>query len=371
MRILHVQRVKGTGGSERHLLFLLPALAEAGVDVRMCVLLTGGGDQFVQDLRAAGVEVTVRRAGPDVNPSLVAGLVSEIRSFRPHLVHTHLVHADVHGQLAASVTRVPGVSSVHDTLDFYRREPFHTAGRVVGRLAARRIAISNYVARYVERLHLAPPERVRTVHYGIDADGFARPGTERESARADLGLTADTVAVGVASRLIPGKGHDVLIDGFAIAAGDNPNLRLLVVGDGEDRAALEARAERSCPAGTVQFFGFVHDIARFMNACDAIAFPTQPEYGEGFGLAALEAMAAGRPLISTDSGPLPEINLDGVTGFVVPARSHSGFARAITDLASDPPLRARLGDAGARRARESFSLDAMVGKTMAVYSELV
>jgi glycosyltransferase involved in cell wall biosynthesis len=370
-RILHVQRVKGIGGSERHLLLLLPALARAGVDVRMCVLRTGSAGVFVEDLRRVGVDVVVHKAGPDVNPVLLPALISEIRSFRPDIVHTHLVHADVHGQAAALIARVPAISSVHAAPDFYRREPYRSAGRAVGRVAKRRIAISEHVARFVRDEGLAPPDRIRTIYYGIDPSGFHRTDAERDRARAALGLPADTVAIGVASRLIPGKGHDVLIDAFATAAAENPRLRLLVVGEGPERAAAEAQAARRCPAGTYQFLGFVHEIAEFMSACDAIAFPTQPEFGEGFGLAALEAMAAGRPVISSDTGPLPEIIVDEVTGFVIPARSRDGFSRAIARVGADADLRLRLGGAAAQRARDSFSLDAMVEKTIGVYSELL
>jgi glycosyltransferase involved in cell wall biosynthesis len=370
-RILHIQRVKGIGGSERHLLGLLPALERAGCDVRMCVLRSGRGDVFVDDMREAGVEVVVHDAGPDVNPVLLPALISDIRSFRPDIVHTHLVHADLHGQAAALMARVPAVSSVHAAPDFYRREPYRSVGRAVGRVAKRRIAISEHVARFVRDQRIAPANRIRTIYYGMDASGFRRTNAERDRARAALGLAPDIVAIGVASRLIPGKGHDVLIDAFAKAAADDPRLRLLVVGEGPERAAAEARAARQLPAGTFEFLGFVHEIADFMSACDAIAFPTQPEFGEGFGLAALEAMAAGRPVISSDTGPLPEIIVDEITGFVIPARSREGFARAIARIGADADLRRRLGEAGADRARDTFSLDAMVKQTIGVYSELL
>ena len=365
-----MQRVKGIGGSERHLLFLLPALADAGLDVRMHVLVTHEGERFVDELRAAGVAVTTEPGGGDLNPSLLPGLVREIKSFDPAIVHTHLVHADVYGQLAAAVTRRTGISSVHATPDFYRRNPYRTAGRAVGRRCARRIAISEHVARFVRDEGLAPADRIRVVRYGMDASGFARTDDERANARIGTGIAPAEVVIGVASRLIPGKGHDVLIDAFGDAARDHPDLRLLVAGVGELRGDLEARAAARCPDGSVRFLGFVEHIADFMAACDVLAFPTQPEFGEGFGLAALEGMAAGRPVLATDVGPLPEIVVDGVTGYVVPARATAGFTRAITGLADDPGLRRRLGDAAGRRAREDFSLEAMVRGTMGVYAEV-
>jgi glycosyltransferase involved in cell wall biosynthesis len=370
LRVLHVQRVKGVGGSERHLLFLLPALADAGVDVRMHVLVTDEGERFVDELRAAGVAVTTEPGGGNLNPALLPGLVREIKEFDPTIVHTHLVHADVYGQLAAAVTRRTGISSVHATPDFYRRNPYRTAGRAVGRRCARRIAISEHVGRFVRDEKLAPPERIRVVRYGMDASAFARTDDDRANARIATGVAPAEIVVGVASRLIAGKGHDVLIDAFGDAARTNPDLRLLVAGIGELRSELEARADAHCPAGSVRFLGFVEHIAEFMAACDVLAFPTQPEFGEGFGLAALEGMAAGRPVLATDVGPLPEIVVDGATGYVVPARSAAGFARAITALADDADLRRRLGEAAARRAREEFSLEAMVRGTIAVYSEV-
>src|SRR5438128_1694797 len=123
MRVLHVQKAKGIGGSERHLLSLVPALAARGVDTRMAALSTGDGDRFVDELRRAGVEVAVHGAGPDLNPAAAWWLAAQLRSFRPDVLHTHLLHADLHGLPVAAAMRVAGVSSVHGTPGFYRREP--------------------------------------------------------------------------------------------------------------------------------------------------------------------------------------------------------------------------------------------------------
>ena len=367
MRVLHVQKAKGIGGSERHLLALLPALAARGVEIRMCVLETGDGDRFVSELRHAGVDVTVRRAGPHINPTLVPGLMSEVRSFRPDLVHTHLIHADIHGQLAAKACHVPAVSSVHDTADFYRHEPYRSASRFIGRLPARRIAISEHVARFLRELGLASPGRISLVYYGIDVDTWTVAPVERRRARESMGLAEDQIVVGIASRLIPGKGHDVLVEAFGIAERDNPRLHLLVAGDGPERDGLESIASRMGLNDAVQFLGFIDDVRSFLAACELLVFPTLPELSEGFGLAALEAMASGLPVVASDVGSLPEVVTDGVTGLLVAPASPDALSAAIARLGADTALRERLGAQGRERARADFTLDAMVSGTIAVY----
>ena len=335
----------------------------------MCVLAAPGADRFVEALRGAGVDTVCVPAGPDVNPVLAARLFSEIRKFRPDIVHTHLIHADLHGQLSAAVARVPGVSSVHDTGAFYLKQPYRSVGRTIGRLPRRRIAISQHVASFLRREHLAPPDRIRVVYYGIDSDTIHRGLASRSDCRRALDVGDSEFAVGVASRLIPGKGHDVLIPAVARAAAELGGVKLLVAGDGPERARLELIAKRLCSPGTVRFLGFVPDVGPFMHACDALAFPTLPELSEGFGLAALEAMAAGRPVLASAVGSLPEVVDDGVTGVLVPPASVDALASAILELARDPSRCERLGANGATRARTDFTLERMVNQTIDVYRE--
>ena len=244
-------------------------------------------------------------AGPDLNPTLVASLCDEMRSYRPDLVHTHLIHADLHGQLAARLVRIPGVSSIHSTHDFYGRQPYRSAATIAGRSARMTIAISNHVQRFLERLHITRPGGVRMVHYGIDASRWPLPAPARARARETLGLRAGDVAVGIASRLVPYKGHDLLLRAHGHAARRAPGLRLLIAGEGPLRGALERQAKAQ--NGDVWFLGFVSDIRSFMGACDVVVFPSQPEFGEGFGLAALEAMAAARAVVASAACSLPEV----------------------------------------------------------------
>jgi glycosyltransferase involved in cell wall biosynthesis len=370
MRVLHIQKVAGIGGSEGHLVELLPALGSRGVEVRMCVLGSGLYEPFVERLRGRGVDVEVLPAGGNVNPLLIRRMAGRIREFAPDLVHTHLIHADVHGQVAAWLARVPGVSSVHSTNTFYRREPYRSAARVAGRLARRTIAISEHVGRFVEDLGLARNGTIRVVHYGIDVSGWELPEETRPDTRVNFGLGTDEIVVGVASRLVPFKGHDFLLEAFTRACRTVEGLRLLIAGDGPLRRQLEAQAQGAGSPGAVRFLGHVDDMRSFMNACDIVTFPSLPGFGEGFGLAALEAMAAGRPVVATAIDSLPEVVRDGETGYLVAPEAVEGLSDALVKLALDDGLRKGLGAQARERARTVFPLETVIERTLDTYREI-
>jgi glycosyltransferase involved in cell wall biosynthesis len=367
MRVLHVQKIKGIGGSERHLLTLLPALAAAGDQVRLVVLAPGEEEgRFFAAAREADVETVAITVGTDLDPRPTAAIAREIDRWKPDIVHTHLVHADLWGQLAARRHSVAGVRTFHNVAAFYRREPYRSAGRLAGRLANDTIAISHFVADYVRRLGLSPVHRVRVVPYGIDVSGWQVSPEKRVSARERSGIVADEVVVGMAARLIPGKGHHLAID--SILRSRSAKLRLLIAGDGELREEIETLA--GAADGRVRLLGHLQDVRTFLAACDIVLFPTLPSLGEGFGLTALEAMGVGRPVIATSVGALPEVVEHRESGLVVEPAA-GPIADALDRLAGDPSLRERMGTAGRDRASKQFSLEAMVERTRAVYRESV
>lgn len=370
MRVLHVQKTDGLGGCERQLLSLLPALAQRGVDVRMYVLGAGRFRRFVDPLRALGIPVGVTRAGSHLNPRLVPSILGEIRRFRPDVVHTHLIHGDIYGQTAARLGGVPGVSSIHSTDRRHLRDPYRSGARLAGHVARRTIAISHHVARFLAGADLVPSERIRVVHYGLSISEWTLSSEARGPARAEMGFGPDDVVVGIASRIIAGKGHTFLIDALAKAAPQAPKLRLAVAGDGPLASEVMAYARSALADESYQFLGFVPDMRGFMEATDVVVFPTSPALGEGFGLAALEAMAAARPVVATRVGSLPELVLDGETGYLVDPLDPQELTDRLIDLAEDIHLRRRLGNAGRERAVGEFPLEKSVDGVLSVYEEV-
>jgi glycosyltransferase involved in cell wall biosynthesis len=370
MRILHVQKASGIGGSERHLLMLLPALAERGHEVRMCVPLAAGGETFVEELRARGIATATAPAGPDLNPRLIGWLRREIERYGPDVVHTHLVHADLHGLASARLTGTPRLSTVHGPGAFSRSAPYRLATRLVGALAPLTIAISHHVRRALEESRQRRRGSVRVVHYGIDPVGWVASPGSRTKLRHSFGIAPGEVAVAICSRLIPGKGHGLLLDAVAATLRRAPAVRLLIAGEGPLRGSLERKA-CELPTGTVRFLGFVDEVRPLMQASDLLAFPTSPRLGEGFGLAALEAMAAERPVVATDVGALPEVVESGETGILVPPEDAAALTDALVALASKPALREAMGRRGRERAMREFGIDTMVDRTLTAYGEAV
>jgi glycosyltransferase involved in cell wall biosynthesis len=365
VRVLHVQKARGVGGSERHLLDLLAGLPSQRVDPEMLVLRAPGAERFTAALEHRGIDHVEVEAGPDVSPALVARIRREIGASRADIVHTHLVHADVHGQLAARLARVPAVASMHSVHAFFTRWPFRTAEHLALGSARRVIAISEHVAAFLRRYRLTPRDRIRVVPYGIDADQWASTDDERRDARERFGLDDETFAIGMTSRLVPGKGHALAFEAVRRRHQKDPRVALLAAGEGPLANTFEGLARSA--EGAIRLLGHVEDVRAFVAACDVVVVPTEASLGEGFGLAALEAMAAGRPVVVSRVGSLPEVV--GDAGLVVPPGDAGALADAILLLAGDQAERSRLARAGGVRARERYPLEAMIRATAEVYAE--
>ena len=338
--MLHVAKASGISGSENHLLLLLPQLRERGWDVRFALLHEGevGARELAQRLTAVGIPVDAIRLPVAADPRAFARLVRLIRRLRPSILHTHLVHADFHGLAAGRLARVPVlVSSKHGFNPFRSSQAFARADRAVGSLADEHIAISRGLARYLATEEGFAEESFTVIHYGIE------PGPEPASYGGDA---PRLLCVG---RLIPIKGHAVLLQALAQARRVVRDLTLDIAGSGPLEADLRAQAESLGLNGAVRFLGRVTAVPY-----DESAIVVVPSLGEGFGMVALEAMERGRPVIASDVGGLPEIVADGETGVVVPSADPQALAWAIAELAADLPRAAALGEAGRRRALAEF-----------------
>lgn len=194
-----------------------------------------------------------------------------------------------------------------------------------------------------------PVGKVRVIRSGVTPAAPDPAAAVRER----LGVRPDEVLVTCLARLVERKGHDELIRAGA-------GLRLLFVGDGPRRRALENRG--------ALLTGARREIPEILAASDLVALPAR--FGEGCPNALLEAMAAGKPVVATRTGGIPEVVVDGKTGLLVPPEDVDALQAALRRLAADPALRASMGAAGRERARAEFSANRVVGAYESLYSEL-
>jgi glycosyltransferase involved in cell wall biosynthesis len=347
---MHVHRIRGIGGSERHLLTLLPALAERGVEPIFVGLddPAWSATDFYGALEVPAVRIVSPR---DFDPLLLVRLA---RTLRADIVHTHLVHADVYGGLAARLRGTHLVSTKHND-DPFRVGPFRFVERGLSHLADRIVTITDALHRFtVERVGV-PADKVETIHYGLDsvpeAWGVNPPDDVPDRARVLLAV----------ARLTDQKGVDVAIRALAALPDDTV---LVVLGEGPERAALVRLARELGLERRVLLRGRVPDVNAWFGRASLLVHPAR---WEGFGLAVLEAMLAGLPVVATNVSALPELVVDGETGFLVPPDDPAAIARAIEQALAQPEL----GQAGLARARAEFSVARMSDRTKALYASLL
>lgn len=349
MRVMHVHRIRGIGGSERHLLTLLPALAERGIEP----IFVGLDDpawsaaDFYGALQVPAVRILSPR---DFDPLLLVRLA---RTLRADIVHTHLVHADVYGGLAARLRGSRLVSTKHND-DPFRVGPFRFVERGLSHLADRVITITDALHRFtVERVGV-PADKVETIHYGLDdipdAWGVNPPDDVPDSARVLLAV----------ARLTDQKGIDVAIRALAGLPADTA---LVVLGEGPERTTLQRLAQELGLERRVFLLGRVPDVAAWLGRATVFVHPAR---WEGFGLAVLEAMLAGVPVVATNVSALPELVVDGESGVLVPPDDAEALASGIARALDQP----QLGEGALERARSEFSVGRMVDRTFALYKQL-
>ena len=369
-RVVHLSKMTGAAGSEGHLLVLLPGLRARGLDARLWILVEPDNpvDEVVSRAQALGIptrRIVIRR---DLDLSLWRRLAGEFREAQPEVVHTHLLHADLYGIPAARRANVPYViTSRHNDDRFRHALPMRRLNRWLWRQTDAGIAISEAIRQFSVDVESAIPDRVHTVRYGLDPATRTAPPDARRLLRAALELPEDAVLIGSVSRLIEQKGLIYGLRAFIQIADEFPAAHYVLAGAGPLRDALEGAARDLGVGGRVHFLGWRDDTPAIFAALDVLLAPS---LWEGFGLVFLEAMALGVPVISTCISAIPEVIVDGETGWLAPPTDVNALAGALRVALADPDERRRRGEQGRARLEREFTAAAMVERTLDVYHSL-
>jgi glycosyltransferase involved in cell wall biosynthesis len=380
IRVLRVIARLNVGGPALHAVLLTERLDPGRYEARLATGRVGHAEGDYLDLHGSVPRglVSIDALGRDVRGgrdwSAFWQLVRLIREFRPHVVHTHTAKAGALGRLAAALCRVPVVVHTYHghVFDGYfsplRTRLVVAAERALAWRATALIAVTERVRREVLAHGIGRPDRVVVVPLGLDLDTMQAAPARRGELRAELGLTAATPLVGIVARLVPIKAHETFLQAARDVAAARPDAVFLVAGDGERRGALEAMAGELGLGGRVRFLGWRADLDRLYADLDVVVLTSK---NEGSPVALIEAMAAGRPVVSTRAGGVEDVVTDQVTGRVVPVGDAAAVARAVVGLLDDPGGAARLGEAARAAVVGRFGSRRLVGDIDALYQRLL
>lgn len=349
MKILMVLHSHTSGGAERHALQLMEGLRERGHEP----LFAGPMDGWLGDqVKAAGLRWHHLPLHGLIDLPSIARLALLARREKADLIHGHLTRGAWYAGLGARLAGVAGVATAHST----------NAGKHFGR-CDRIIAVADAVEAFLlDRGYEA--ERVQVVHNGIP-DIAAAPHAGRAATRRALGV-GDEPCILMAARFIRAKGHDTLLQALATLKERPWTLALAGEHDSELGRAMQALADELGIAGRVRFLGLREDMPALLGAADLLAAPSRRE---ALSLALLEASAFSLPIVASWVGGTGEVVKEGDNGFLVPPDDPLALAGALAPLLDDAALRQACGARARRRFEDSFTLDAMLCKTLAVYRQ--
>jgi glycosyltransferase involved in cell wall biosynthesis len=325
------------------------------------VSLTDG--PAVDRMRRLGMAVTVLDEPDDRDA--VRRLAAHLRAHGTDVLHAHMYRAEPIGARAARLAGPPAmVATVHSSR--VRSEQDVAALAVLNPLFDHLVAPSQFIVRKLRREGRgAVPTTI--VPNGVDLERFApQRSVLRAATRAALGVPSDALLVGVVARLEAEKGHRHLLVAWPAIAQAIPHAWLVIAGTGSLDATLRGQAD-ALPADVARRIVFAGNPADLPALTAALDMAVLPSLREAQGIAILEAMASGVPVVASAVGGIPETVRDGVDGLLVPPSNPVALASAVVRLARDPLVRARLGRAGRRRVEDHFGLDASVSQIASIY----
>jgi len=320
-------------------------------------------------LRDEGFSVEVLGRKPGIDWRCARNLAAVLRRERVDLVHAHQYTPFFYGAVSRGLyPRLPLLMTEHGrTFPDYPRPKRMLANRFLLSRRDRVVGVGRSVRQALINNEGLPPARVDVVYNGIDLSAFAT-SHDRVALRRELDLEPDDLAILQVARLDPLKDHATAIRTIERLMSHHPRVVLILAGEGPEEGAIREAAAARGVTERIRFLGLRHDVPRLLSAADVFLLTS---VSEGIPLVLIEAMAAGLPVVSTDVGGVGEVVEEGRTGLLAPSGDDQTLAERIAVLASDPALRAVLGQRGCLRAEEKFSEQQMHRAYANLYREML
>ncbi|HRV20229.1 MAG TPA: glycosyltransferase family 4 protein [Anaerohalosphaeraceae bacterium] len=361
IRVLHIIGSLGLGGAQR----CLKQIIEYNNDPAI--------EHYVYPLRSQPLAIpiqgnVIQLNYPHYDPRKFFAIFSLCRKYNIDIIHAHLHKPALAALLARYFMTTPVVVHEHGSIaiEGFQYSLYRTLLKILRRQARLYIAVSNSVAKDLERCSSIPRRSIKVVYNAVDTKTFTFDPYKRKSFRDQLGITDSDIVIGYAGRLSYEKGPDILLDAFAELIKKNPAFLLVFAGDGNMEKSLHARAAVFGIGHRVKFLGFRQDIADVLNIFDIGCIPSRRE---AFGLAAIEMMSMKIPVIASHVGCFGEILTDRQNALILKANTPAHICQSILQLVEDADLRQHL-TANASSYVQQFSVPELVSQIHNIYRQI-
>jgi glycosyltransferase involved in cell wall biosynthesis len=355
LKILHIDPERHWGGGEAQVFGLLTYLAQRGHRID---LLTHPHGRLYRESQALAVKTRPLVLRNDVDLRSVPKLRRLIHNENYDIVHLHTKRAHALSLWLSHASSRPKYV-VTRRMDYPESANWYTR-HLYNRTVDGVVAISEKIFQLLLAAGVKR-EKIRLIHSGIEPRAYEPPAPVLDSAGVP-------VAVGTAAVLEERKGHRYLLEAALRLKTQGLSLKYYLAGDGSLRKSLEEKTRQLGLAEDVEFLGFVSDMASFMARIEIFVLPS---LFEGLGVSVLEAMAAGKPVVASRVGGLPELVLDTVTGFLAAPQDAASLAGAIARLVENRALARQMGQKGRERLKANFTMEQMASKNEAFYYALL
>lgn len=361
MKIAIILDSLSRGGAERQAAYAVGELSRCGHDVQLLYYNNATcryDPSVLPEDRVHGLAKGRRKA------RFVFDLAAELRRRNIDVVHGWMSGPGIYAAMAGLVGRIPVVFAGLRA-EYRTKGLFRIAHKCIDRIVTGWIVNSRATVDSMVRELGINAQRIHVLYNGINADAFSS-SLSPSAARAKLGLPEDCPTVSIVGRLRPQKNHPLFIDMAAIVAGTMPQVRFLVVGDGDgdEQAQLERQADRLGVRGNIVFLGSRSDIPDILAATDVMSLTS---HYEGVANSLMEAMCVRLPVVSTAYAGIEELVTNEVNGLIAPLGDAPALARHVRTLLADIDLRRRLGAAGRQTVERRFSMEAMGRNLYGIY----
>lgn len=363
--VLYFTNTGARGGAEEHILTLLRGLDRSRFRLHL-VCPPEVAEQLRPDL-PPDVELLPLCLQKPSQVHSAYRLAKILRKYHIDILHSHLFYSSLFASPIGWLCRVPVILETPHLSERWRRGWFKSrfiVDRLVGRFVDHDIAVSEANARYLSVVKGLPSAKIVVIHNGCDLTRFSPSHWPPGGLKGSLGFDESDPVLLVAARLEVQKGHGVLLQALQTVRHEFPRVRLVCLGDGCLRDALESQVRYFGLEDSVRFLGYQRDVADWLAMAELTILPS---FWEGLPLAAIESLAAGRPVVATEVDGTPEVVIDGKTGLTVPPGDPELLGQAICRLLRDPGLRECMGSAGRKWVMEHFSQDRQISQTAELY----